>query len=597
MADEQTPIAEIADLPPEAREYFAQKAAGETSGPVTLEKMLGEGSGAADAIRRDGIGAFRSKDGKEYVVAADLDEQGHVVAFAAAIPRSPGRSLDYISSVDDFAKDLIASVQDRWTNTQIFHRVYSQEGIVNNAINKMASLVATKGAFKVKSVKGTKGKSGDKKAEEFETLLNWWKDNVNGRMDTGLITGDRGLNSFTVQGARLAMIEGDHIARHFWPKQAQVVPNLGNYTLPMNLQTFSVQNIYVPPGLELTNLEILYWQPPKTLVSLVNSSPDKNVQNTLKKIMGSDVISQIQSTGRYYLDPSLMIHVKHRGTGISMFGQSLIEPALASIRYRRALDALELTVISNVIARLVIVMVGSDNEKSVYHKQEVSSARLGLLQRTMRNAGPAATVLWAGPDIEIKQVSAHDALPEMGERFKIAERRILMDIGVPSVLLIGEGGDGKAVSFAAALSVAGMLSELQDQYAQVFRSIAEVIGTENGFDQVDVVWEWEDNILDNKEAAATMILQWFMAGLLSTKTALEQIGQDYDAETTRQNADVTNGVKTVAYGPPIGAMTTNPGGTGGETGGRPPNTGVPDPRTNKEAVTKPGNNQTGAPQA
>lgn len=598
MADEQKNIEEIGDLPPEARDYFAKRAAENTPGPLSLEAILGGNKSVADSIRRQGVGTLRSQDGKDYMVAADLDEQGHVVAFAAAVPRSPGRSFDYIKTVDDFATDLVTSVQDRQSNAQLFHRIYSAEGLVNNAINKMAALVAPKGAFKVLSAKGTKGKSADKKALEAQSLLNWWKDNVNGKSDTGVITGDRGITSFVLQGARLAMIEGDHIARHFWPKQRQVVPSLGsNYTLPMNLQSFSVQNIFVPTGLELSNYELFYWQPPQALIQLIQSGNDPNVSKILKKVIGADVIKAVTDGGKYFLDPNLLLHVKHRATGISMFGQSLIEPALASIRYRRALDALELTVISNVIARLVIVMVGSDNDKSVYHKAEVSAKRLGLLQRMMRTAGPAATILWAGPDIEIKQVSAHDALPDIAERFKIAERRMLMDLGIPSVLLIGEGGDGKAVSFAAALSVAGMLAELQEQYAQALRTLGELILEENKFQEVSIVWEWQDNILDNKEAAATMILQFFTSGLFSSKTALEEMGFDYDAEVERQQEDVDAGIKEAIFGPPPGAQTTNPAGTGGETGGRPTNTGKPDPRSNKEAVTKPGNKSTSAPKS
>jgi hypothetical protein len=209
----------------------------------------------------------------------------------------------------------------------------------------------------------------------------------------------------------------------------------------------------------------------------------------------------------------------------------------------------------------------------------------------MRQVGPSSTVLWAGPDIDVVEVSAHNAILDLDDRYRIAERRLLMSLGVPAVLMVGEGGDGKAAGFAAALGVAAQLQEIQNQYAAALTALATRIATENGYDDIDLVWEWNENLLENKEAAANMILKIFNAGLLSTRTALEELGFDYDAETARQNEDVSNGFREEMFGPPKAQLTTNPSGAGGESGGRPPRTEQvnTDPRTNREAVTEPKN--------
>jgi hypothetical protein len=199
----------------------------------------------------------------------------------------------------------------------------------------------------------------------------------------------------------------------------------------------------------------------------------------------------------------------------------------------------------------------------------------------MKNVGPSATILWAGPDIDVVEVSAHDALPDLSERYKLAERRLMLDLGIPSMLLSGDTND-KQSAYTAAITLSGMLKEIQNQYAQALRSIAELIAEQNGFQEVDVVWEWKRNILDDPQAAATLIVQLFSTGLVSTQTALEELGLDYDAEVARQQADVANGYKDQPFGPPAGAVLPNPGGVGGDTGGRPAKTGQKDPRTNKE---------------
>jgi len=107
----------------------------------------------------------------------------------------------------------------------------------------------------------------------------------------------------------------------------------------MNLQTFSAQHIEIAEGLEGTNIELLYWVPPAKLIQTLDSGRDPNVTKILTKILGTKVISELRANRKYLLDPALLLHIKHRGLGIEPFGQSLIEPALSDIRYKRALDS------------------------------------------------------------------------------------------------------------------------------------------------------------------------------------------------------------------------------------------------------------------
>jgi hypothetical protein len=454
---------------------------------------------------------------------------------------------------------------------------------VNVSIKRFASLIAADGGFKVRSVKGQRGKPNDKQLVEATDALNWWKENVNARPLDSVISGSRGVKSFITKGARLCLIEGDHIARHVTTDGIKI-PNLSKtWSLPMNLQTFSAQHIEAAEGLEGTDVELLYWVPPAKFIQTLRAPKDPNVGKALKKLLGTKVAAALLKDGRYLLDGALLMHITNGGTGTEVFGESAIEPALPSIRYRRALDALEMTVITNLIARMVIIKVGSDNEASVYHKQEVSASRLGLLQRMMRNVGPSATILWAGPDIDVVSVSAHDALPDLTDRYKLAERRILMDLGIPAMLLIGEGGDGKAVANAAALAVASQLRELQDQYAQGLKSLAERILVDNGYEEVDVIWEWKENLLDNKAEAAELILKMHAAGLADTQTAIEELGFDFKAVETRMQADVTNGYREKAFGPPLAAQKPPAPGEG-DGAGRPSKAEnpTPDPRAGKE---------------
>jgi hypothetical protein len=593
MAD-QKDLSEIEQIPSPVKQWLTEREAGDTA-PRTLDQIFvgAEHESMRENLREKGYAAFRDNDGGEHFVAATFDDAGRVMDMAAAIPRSAGKAYDFLNEVADFRQLLTDGKQQRKDAVALFHKLYRADGTTNNAVNKLAALISPHGSFKVRGVKGQRGKAGDKAATELQTALNWWRDNVNARDEDSVISGDRGLAAFILQGTRLQLIEGDHIARHLWPKKAVQVPQINKpFTLPMNLQSMSVQHVEIPEGLQGTNTEIMYWRPPASYIAILRNTIDPNLKKYLDKAVPAKVRTELFTKQRFFLDPSLLIHIKHRATPVDVFGVSLVEPTLSEIRYKRALDALELTVVTNLMARAVIIKVGSDNENSVYHRQEVSASRLGLLQRMMRNVGPNPTILWAGPDISVVEVSAHDALLDIVPRYAMAERRHLMALGLPAVLMIGEGGDGKAAGFAAAMGVAAQLSEIQYQYAQAFKSLAERIALENGYEEVDVVWEWHDNLLEDKQAAADLILKLFDRGLVSPETALEETGFDYGAEETRQADAVALGYKDAPFGIPLSAATNNPGGVGSDTSGgggqgRPPQstTTNTDPRKMKEKKT------------
>lgn len=571
-------------LPKGVREFEEQATAARRDGraplPMQLEQMLrGEDASIISQLRENGVARWMDKSGNEQYVAAQVNTAGQVMHMAAAIPRDAGRSENYLRQVKDFTETQM-SREDR---VKLYHLVYENEGIVNNAINKMASLMATDGDFKIRRVKGVRGKGGDKRAEEFRTLMDWWKENVNARALDAVMSGARGVNSFIAQGTRLGLIEGSCIARTIWKKVK--VPTLGGqaFNLPMNIQMFSSQYIKIPEEL-LGIAELMYWAPPATTIKMLTEPKDKNAAKIIKQLMDSKVLSELKANKQYLLDPALLIHIKNRGLSINGFGASMIQPALSDIAYKRALQALDIVTIENLINRLVIVKVGDSNKDSLYHAPELANERLLLLQRMFQKVGPSATILWAGPDIDVVEIGAHGKILEMDERYRIAESRIRSALGVPSALLTGDSPDGKSSGLAATAGIAAVMAETQGEFGNTLTQIMERIAVANNYEDVDGVWEFAGDFLADKELNANIAIKYYQGGLYSTRTALEEVGQNFEAEETRQAEDVARGYKDEPFGPPKSVLTTNPAGSAGGGGGdgRPTDTTEPDPRKNKE---------------
>ena len=572
-------------LTPEIKDYLSATKGVSPDNPIafkTIDAIFKDQPHILAGLKEDGVATIVGATGT-VVLGAGFDVEGNLISTAAAIPRLPGKSEDFLSEVADFS----SSTADRTTLLELYENVYHREGVVNNAINKSAALVATNGKFKVRYVKGQRGISGDAKAEELRLLLQFWVENVNARAEDGPVSGARGLKAFMSQGVRLALKQGDHFGRQIWSDAEVPVLKGKRFQLPLGLQTFDARTIEIPEGLEGTDIELFYWVPPREFVQTLTDPEDPNIKEQLDRLIPSDVKSALIADGKYLLDPALMVHIKHRGTATTNYGESMIEPAMNEIAYKRALQALDMVTIENLINRLVIIMVGSDKPESIYHKQEVSSSRMKMLSNMLSRIGPSATIIWPGPDIKIEEVGAFDSILDTDTRYQQVEERIKGALGVPSALLTGDTGAGKAAGWASILGLAAELAEVQDQYKQAFKTIAERIALENGYEDVDVVWEFNQALLTNQENHVEMILDSFKVGAISFQTMLEELGFDFDAELIRMQDDIDNDRRDDLFGPPRALDTQN--NLGGEspegTSGRPKTPNKKDPRKDKETKT------------
>lgn len=511
----------------------------------------------------------------------------HEVIAMAAVSRDPGISYDYINLIQDFAK----TSRNRAQTIDLLWRIYESEGLVNNSINKVAAILSGGGEFKVRDAKKGKKKGT---VEELQSVLDYWVRNVNSAADNAVITGSRGLASIVHQGTRQALVEGDWFGREVWVKAN--LPNVGNYSLPMNVQTISASQMDPIEDIAVLGAELYYWIPPSQLLQQLNSPENKEVKVILKKLLSNDVIKQLNRDQKVLLDPSLLMHVKHRGKDTEVFGESFITPAIPDIAYKRSVDQLDLATMQNLINRLTIVMVGSDDPSSPYSKTDVASARAALLQQFFEEPGPNMTIIWAGRDIDVKDIGAHNKVLDLDNRHKIAENKIKSSLGVPEALLSGTTSDGKASGFAAIMSAGAELEELQNSFAMAITSLGERIALDNGFDSIDIVFQFSKSLLIDKVEEQNQTRLDYAAGVCTIRDLLLSRGKDPDAvflqKCVERGLDPATTTWEVAFMPPQGmaGQAQSPSGPSGTV----PTPGGPTPPGGPGAGRQP-NNQQGQP--
>lgn len=545
-----------------------------------------------DAIKR--TGKFHSpRNGKTlHVQTRKIDgSDDHEVMAIAAISRDPGKTQDAIDLIQDFL-DKTGSGQ-RSKQIRQYWEIYELEGLVNNAINKYASLLSGGGRAKVRKAK--KGKI-QKAIEIAQQVLDHWIENVNSPGEAGVATGSRGLKAVTEQGIRVALVEGNFIGRQVWVKEN--IEGVGQFALPMTIQTLSME--YMAPITELAGLgDFWYWTPPADLAKLIKGetgSLPKEVKEVVKKLVAksglaedTNIVQQIKKEDRALLHPALLCHVKHRGSDRKPYGESFIEPAKLAIRFSRATTNADMVSMENVINQVMVVMVGSSDPESPYSKSDVAMARANLMQSFFEEPSPNMTIVWQGDDVKVEVVGAKENLPDFASRHEIGENKIIAALGIPTALLSGTTSDGKSAGWAAMISASGQAEHLGSAFAKVWTTICRRILLENGFTDIDVVFEFDKSLLADKNEERTQNRADYVAGLMSIRAYIASTGRDPDAEFIQKciekGLEPSTATWEEAFMPPQGLQGQGTPGEGEPAG--PPGSGPGKQPGGKESETTP----------
>jgi hypothetical protein len=530
---------------------------------------------------RDMLVVTRPRGGKDEVLL--VQSAASNIKRADIVPRNPGTTSDLIATFDDFQAlqsiDKTSEVAQMWA-------IYSNDGVTNASVNKIAALMATGGEFKVRTAR--KGKK-QKVREELQAVLDFVNSNVNNAPLDGVVTGARGLKMVTQQAVRQLMVEGDWFGRTVWDKHE--VPGFGSYSLPMEIQSISAANMEPITELAPTGREAWYWRPDRALVNQLDKPTDPIIRELLKKFVDSKTLTELRKNGKVFLDPALLMHIKHRGIYNQPYGTSFIKPALFAIAYKRTIEQLDFVMVNSLINRVTIVKVGSSDPKSPYADPAVAQQRQALMQSFFEDPGPTMTIIWQGDDVDVKDVGAHNTVLDLNSRHEIGERMKKTAYGMPDALLTGSAPDGKSSAFAALLSAGSTLEETQSSCEQVYTTMGQRVADENGFVDVEIIYEFGNGIMLDRDAERNLARQDYVTGGMTIRSFIVSRGQDPDAEFRQacfeKGLEPGTTLWKDAFTPPTGLPGQGNGGPPGEEnnpggGGRPPG----NPKGNPPAAPK-----------
>lgn len=216
-------------------------------------------------------------------------------------------------------------------------------------------------------------------------------------------------------------------------------------------------------------------------------------------------------------------------------------------------------------------------------------ARASLMQQFFEDPGPNMTIIWAGHDVKVADVGAHNAVLDLNKRLELARSYIKEALGVPGALLAGEVDGSKAAGWASMLGIRAQLTDLNDQLENIWTTLGEQILLENGFTDLEVSYVFRPVVMD-EASERSMSRQEYVSGLRSIRSAVKASGLDPDLEFMQrcleQGLDPETATWTEVFAPVQGLQ--GQGGSGGAPGtGR-----IPDDETGKTTPERPIENPT-----
>lgn len=512
------PQQELADLPDWVQRFHA------SGKPMKLDDLLpGEQNASIrHVLKTGGAYEYRDKFGQNRKLGV-VEVGGYVFATAATITRRPTRSYDFVRDLVDFTASTVSRAQ----KIPVLYRIYHADGMANNGINKLAGLVSHEGRVYVKHAKKGKRKATSVK-EELTRVIDFFLSHVNARPNDAPITGARGHTQITENGTRQALIEGSWIG--FQYDHNVKIPSLDGkaWKLPMFIQSMSTEFIEVPEWSVGTGLEQFYWKPPRQLITRIRSTKDSEEKRIIQQAFPPELINELADSGRAQLPSERVMHVKHRGVDFEPFGESFLEPLMSDIAYMRALQQLDFVTIDSLVNRIVIIKVGSDDHESAYHNLETAELRVVALERVLGDPGPNMQILWAGPDIEVIEVGAHNSVLDIDGRHAIAVERKQLSMGIPRALLDGKEATGQI--WAGYEGLREQLRAVHNNWISCWTSACERIAANNGYEDVELVYTPVRSMLADQTANADLALRAHKSGLASIRRTVAELGGNFDAE-------------------------------------------------------------------
>jgi hypothetical protein len=460
-----------------------------------------------------------------------IAEDGMVKTVGVVVPKGLRSNLSYLKNAREYA---IAPDNDIHDQIRMSNVMYYREGMVGTAIDIFCDYAATK-----MDVDGVGQKERD--------ILTWWIDNVN-RDNHNMTTGLQGLvNELMLEYWLAGNVFSFRVDQDI-PSQEIGSKNIRNklLRLPMEVYLIDPMFIEIPEYPTIIGNKQIYMKLDNDLLSILRSGEDEsqaildglppNIRNAIQR--GVDKIE---------LPMDFITHIKRKGRGYQTWGVPFLTKCFGEFARKKKLQALDEATIDGLINQITVFKIGDLKDET---RQTWDPRRLRAFASLLAQPNHTNYLVWS-PDVEVEVVGPSESILSFDSKYEQVDKQILKAIGIPTVLLAGEGAAADRAEGNAYVALSSLMEKIEaarNQVKQYLETVMFEILKANKARGVDVNIKkrprvrWAKPNLINEKEFREFVLSRYDRGLLPHSTTINEAKYSFDEIVEKKIEEQEEGV-------------------------------------------------------
>jgi hypothetical protein len=473
---------------------------------------------------KDGYGGFVSLTNRngDRVTSTTSDIQWMVgsdgyVHIAGVIPDNLKPGYTYLQDAKEY--DTIENA-DRKQLIALSRKAVRYEGVVNSSIEALVEIPTLGGWF----IYCTN--------PELEKLLYYWAKNFGSIGDEEPIETSEynvqkpsGIELFTLNMLWTMYRDGDAVITERWDNVKVDEVGGKRRNLPVGYIEHDVASCEIPEIYYKMGREFILAEPDQKINEVLSGEVTETEKPVLEKIPDSlkESYNNLDKyDGKVLLPGEFTTHFSRKSDNRSPWGIPYVVKAFAALAFKHRLRDLDIATVDGLIQRVWIVKVGNDDVESPMHVPDNDRVLLAISMFKQLQANNFA--VWGGSDLSTEEFgSSEKNILSLQDRYKSADDDIRIALGVPKVLLTGEGS-GSSRDYSVYVKVIAQMERYQIMIKKWIDHKMRQIAIENGYKDQFPTFHWMMLKTQDQEKAKNIITKAWENSLMGRRMTLNYLG-------------------------------------------------------------------------
>ncbi len=254
------------------------------------------------------------------------------------------------------------------------------------------------------------------------------------------------------------------------------------------------------------------------------------VFSSLKDALGQNVFDMLVRTGRLRIPADRLDLIHYKKDGYRMWANPFIWRTIDSLKFKKLLQDMDISVAESVINTLTIIAIGD-----TVNGLPPTPAMFAKMGNLLRTRSKSQTIIWN--DL-IKVIAEYPPVEKIlgKEKYEQVDIDIRSSLGIAEVILSGTGKGNFSNSFISVKTLVERLETARQILITWLQTQMNIVAKAAGFSKPAII-RLKHMSLSDEEAEKRLLLDLADRGMISYRNIIERFGENFDIEVQRMKEE------------------------------------------------------------